>query len=420
MIENAPTFHPQPAGGPATRSLPRRYQLALAECSRTLLAAAPMADDRQALLNKALSFLVPAVGAARAYILEEYTGDGNEPLLRILAEACAPGVNPHIINPANQRASWSLLPSGARARLDEGRVISGPIAEIYAARPDLIALFHGQANPLLSVLLLPLFVEDKLWGFAGFDDVTQPRRWHEDEVMLLRTASEMFASTLHRWTLEDQLRRQAAREATLAERQRMAQNLHDVITQALYALTLMARSGREALHEADYTLLAESLAGIEENAGLAQREMRLLLYQLSPLEMQPGGLEAALRDRLRRVEARLGINTTLDIQPDLSLPRPTQETLYLIATEALNNSLQHARASRVEVSLAAQGGALRLEVRDNGRGFRTERMEPGMGLAQIARRARALNAELKIDTEPGGGTSIALLLPVQARSGTDA
>ena len=99
--------------------------------------------------------------------------------------------------------------------------------------------------------MLPLVVNGALWGMIGMDDVRQPRQWGEDEIVVLRTAAEMFSSTLHRWKLEDRLRAQAASDATQAERQRLAQDLHDVITQTLYGLTLMARTGREALREGD-------------------------------------------------------------------------------------------------------------------------------------------------------------------------
>ncbi len=301
-----------------------------------------------------------------------------------------------------------------------GQIMGGPTAEIFAANPNLVQTFHGQINPLLSLLMLPLIIDGAFWGMVGMDDVKHPRQWGEDEIVVLRTAAGIFASTLHRWELEDQLREQTVRDATQAERQRLAQNLHDVITQTLYGLTLMARTGREALREGDAELLAESLAGIEENALAAQRDMRILLCQLGPLDLPTrGGLEVALRDRLRRVERRLGLETELRIDPAITLADGVVESLYFVITEALNNSLQHAAATRVAVSLVREGERLLLEVQDNGRGFRGERVEPGMGLAQIARRARALNAEMLIDAAPGAGTRISLMLPVGAGGAVD-
>ena len=119
-----------------------------------------------------------------------------------------------------------------------------------------------------------------------------------------------------------------------------------------------------------------------------------------------------LKDRLRRVERRLGLETELRFDPAIPLEAGVVEPLYFVITEALNNSLQHAAATRVTVSLRRRSEGLLLEVRDNGRGFRSETIEPGMGLAQIARRARALNADLEIDSTLGTGTRIALLLPL--------
>lgn len=394
--------------------IPRRYQTALASCSQTLLRAAPLPDQRQELLNQALDFLVGVVGAGRAYILQEFVDSEEVLCVRLRAEACAPGVHSHLQVPANQRVPWSLLGFELRTRLIEGQTIGGPTVETFAYNPDLLKLFHNQVNPLLSVLLLPLAIDGVFWGFIGFDDVQEPRQWDGDQAALLGTAAEIFASTLHRWELEDRLREQAAREATLAERQRLAQDLHDVITQTLYGLTLMARTSREALLEGDIETLSESLEGIEENALVAQRDMRVLLYQLGPLALPTqDGLEMVLKDRLRRVERRLGLETELRIDPVVALDADMVESLYYVITEALNNSLQHAAATHVSVSLVRRDERLLVEVKDNGRGFRSDRLEPGMGLAQIAQRARLLGANLIIETAPGAGTRIALLLPAE-------
>ena len=402
------------------KSIPRRYQIALSRCSQTLLRAALTPAQRLDLLNEALAFLVAVAEAGRAYVIQEFEDEEGVLCLRLVAEACAPGVYAHLSAAINQHIPWSLLGRNIRDIVAGGQIMGGPTAEIFAANPNLVQTFHGQINPLLSLLMLPLIIDGAFWGMVGMDDVKHPRQWGEDEIVVLRTAAGIFASTLHRWELEDQLREQTARDATQAERQRLAQNLHDVITQTLYGLTLMARTGREALREGDAELLAESLAGIEENALAAQRDMRILLYQLGPLDLPTrGGLEVALRDRLRRVERRLGLETELRIDPAITLADGVVESLYFVITEALNNSLQHAAATRVAVSLVREGERLLLEVQDNGRGFRGERVEPGMGLAQIARRARALNAEMLIDAAPGAGTRISLMLPVGAGGAVD-
>ena len=392
--------------------IPRRYQTALASCSQTLLRAAPTPTQRQELLNQALDFLVDVVGAGRAYVVQEFVDSEEILCLRLLAEACAPGVYSHLEVPTNQRVPWSLLGLDLRGRLTGGQILSGPTEMAFAKNPDLVKIFHNQNSPLLSVLILPLAIDGVFWGFIGFDDVQEPRQWDDEQIALLGTAAEIFTSTLHRWELEDRLREQAAREATLTERQRLAQDLHDVITQTLYGLTLMARTSREALREGNMQTLSESLEGIEENALVAQRDMRVLLYQLGPLALPTqDGLGVVLKDRLRRVERRLGLETELRIDPAITLEADMVEALYYIITEALNNSLQHAAATHVAVSLVRRGDRLAIEVEDNGCGFRSDRVEPGMGLAQIAKRARLLNADLIIDTTPGSGTRIALLLP---------
>jgi len=394
--------------------IPRRYQTALSNCSQTLLRAANTAAQRQELLNQALAHLVDVVGVGRAYVVQEFVDNEGVLCLRLRAEACAPDVYSHLQVPSNQRVPWSLLGLQVRSWLMEGRPFGGPTEMAFAFNPDLIKLFQSQVSPLLSVLLLPLVMEGAFWGFIGFDDVQEPRQWDSDQVALLSTAAEILTSTLQRWELEDRLREQAARKATLAERQRLAQDLHDVITQTLYGLTLMARTSREALREGNMQTLSESLEGIEENALVAQRDMRMLLYQLSPLTLPTqDGLDTVLRDRLRRVERRLGLETELHIDSMIALEADRMEALYYVITEALNNSLQHSAATRVSVSLALRDDRLLVEVKDNGRGFRSDRVEPGMGLARIAQRARLLDADLIINSTPGAGTRVALLLPAE-------
>ncbi len=209
------------------------------------------------------------------------------------------------------------------------------------------------------------------------------------------------------------LRRQAEQGVIIEERQRLARDLHDAITQSLYGVTLFARSGVDALEEGNFEKAAETLQEVERNALSALKEMRLLLHQLQPLALEQGGLRQAVDSRLNQVERRLGIQATLAIADGLKLRPWAKESIYRIITEALNNSLKHADASEVNVTLRENQGLIRLEVHDNGRGFDPARPKTGMGIKNMHERATMLQGELTLISIPEGGTTVCLDLPCE-------
>jgi signal transduction histidine kinase len=145
--------------------------------------------------------------------------------------------------------------------------------------------------------------------------------------------------------------------------------------------------------------------------------MRLLLFELRPPQLDEGGLGAALRARLQAVEARAGLAIEVRLDDALCLPASVEQELYRIGVEALNNVLKHAQASRVAVTLAARGGRVRLEVRDDGAGFdpRKQNAAGGLGLAGMRERAARLGATLRVHSAPGAGTRVVVV----ARGGSE-
>ena len=211
---------------------------------------------------------------------------------------------------------------------------------------------------------------------------------------------------------ELQIAREEAEEtAILEERRRLARDLHDAITQSLYGLMLFARASRDAHEANDDPKLEENLEEIETNALQTLKEMRLLLHQLRPLSLEHGGLSKAVIRRFDQVERRLGITAVADVEDNIDLDRTTEESLYLIITEALNNSLKHAKARKVTVGLHQQNGNIRLVVEDNGLGFNPSKPTVGMGLKNIQERADLLDGELEFSSEKGKGTRIRLVIP---------
>ncbi len=173
------------------------------------------------------------------------------------------------------------------------------------------------------------------------------------------------------------------------------------VTQSLYSLSLFSRAGREAAEDGDTDRLRHSLTELERNTLHALREMRLLLYELRPADLEQEGLIRAVELRLNTVERRVGLK--LDVQLD-ELPgmSPSHEVeLYHIILEALNNIVKHAAAGRLTLQLTHANGQIHLRIVDDGQGFDPSQTNGGLGLRNIRERVARLDGQLSIASEPG-------------------
>jgi signal transduction histidine kinase len=195
------------------------------------------------------------------------------------------------------------------------------------------------------------------------------------------------------------------------ERNRLARELHDSVTQALYGVTLYSEAASGHLAQGHTDRVSEHLRELQDTAQEALAEMRLLVFELRPPILQEQGLVAALQARLQAVEGRAGLRTEFKTDLEERLPLDVEEGLYRIALEALNNALRHAGAQNIKVHLRQEGppgGAATLEVTDDGMGFdpATVHERGGLGLAAMDERAAALGGQLTVWSEPGSGTQI--------------
>ncbi len=207
-------------------------------------------------------------------------------------------------------------------------------------------------------------------------------------------------------------RAQAERAAAQDERRRLAQEIHDSVTQSIFSLIFSTQAARRAARAGTSQPLEETLEEVEEIARQALKDLRLLLYQLRSPVLQHEGLAEALRYRLEAVEARAGIKTTLIAPPHFDITPDAEEAAYRVALEALNNSLKHAHASEVTVELRCEGDELVLVVADDGVGFdgRTPGVETGLGLEGMQERAARLGGNLVIASDRGAGVTVTLRL----------
>jgi signal transduction histidine kinase len=236
---------------------------------------------------------------------------------------------------------------------------------------------------------------------------TGAHEFSADEQRLLIALAERAAVAIQ----NAELYARAQQAASLEERQRLARELHDSVSQALYGIALGARTARELLDRdppratepVDYVL---SLA----EAGLA--EMRALIFELRPESLEQEGLVEALRKQVAATQARFGIEveTVLCDEPDASID--VKEAVYRVGQEALHNVVKHAKATRASLLLSHDNGTIALEVRDDGAGFDPQGDFAGhLGLRSMRERATQVGGALTIMSAPGEGTRLSLSVP---------
>jgi two-component system NarL family sensor kinase len=194
-------------------------------------------------------------------------------------------------------------------------------------------------------------------------------------------------------------------EASDVERRRIARDLHDGVVQDLAAVSYSlsaAAEGAPAPFDAD---LREAAA--ETRQGI--RQLRTLLVEIYPPELHRAGLSAALADLLTASEAR-GIETTLEVDPEVELGREAEALLFRVAQEALRNVIKHAGATRVGVRVGRKNGRAQLFVEDDGRGFDPQHLDGNahFGLRMLADLVRDSGGELKIDSTQGTGSRVSV------------
>jgi PAS domain S-box-containing protein len=233
----------------------------------------------------------------------------------------------------------------------------------------------------------------------------------DGEVRMLSTVADQVGTVAESVRLR-QLARQAA---VLEERNRLARDLHDSVTQSLYSLTLLAEAGRMAAANGDPGDAAQQMERLAQVGQQALKEMRLMIHELRPPGLEEEGLAGALQKRLDAVEGRAGVEARLLVQGEAPLPLKAEEALYRIALEALNNALKHAGAKTVMVRLRTGNGheaaVAELEVVDDGRGFEPGKVRPGgLGLTTMRERAEKLGGQLEIRSGEGTGTTVRVTL----------
>lgn len=204
---------------------------------------------------------------------------------------------------------------------------------------------------------------------------------------------------------------EAQAQSAIEERQRLARDLHDSVTQTLYSLTLIAEATRRLAQGGKLDQVVAQTERLGELSQQSLKEMRLLLFELRLPVLEREGLAKALQNRLDAVEKRAGVDANLIIENVDRLPALIEEGLFYMAHEALNNSLKHAAATKTTVALRESDGIVELRIVDNGKGFDVQSTGEtgGMGLVNLKDRAQKLKAQLEITSTPEKGTSVKIV-----------
>jgi signal transduction histidine kinase len=210
--------------------------------------------------------------------------------------------------------------------------------------------------------------------------------------------------------------------AAIAERNRLARDLHDSVTQALFSASLVAEVLPQ-VWDRDPVAAQEGLEELRLLSRSALAEMRTMLLELRPATLVETRLNELLRQLTEATTSRSQLQVTFNIEPSPALPPDVHITFYRVAQEALNNAVKHADADQVTVSLQASPsvsgrnvgdwqGQVTLRISDDGQGFDPEGTEAEqLGLSIMRERAGGIGADLEIDSQAGRGTRITLVWP---------
>ncbi len=279
-----------------------------------------------------------------------------------------------------------------------------PLAQaLRAAMGDLLATTFQY---VCSWMAVPLILRDQVIGMLVLTS-SEEQVFTERHATLALAIANQTAIAIE----NARLYAQAQELAAVEERQKLARELHDSVSQALYGIALGLHTARIQL-DRDPLELPASLNYLLSLAEAALAEMRALIFELRPESLEREGLVAALSRQGAALQARHDITVQTDLCEEPALPLKVKQELYRIAQEAMHNTVKHAHARQVVLHLEQTAGGVTLEVRDDGAGFDPNASFPGhLGLQSMRERITNLGGTLQIESTPGAGTCICVCIP---------
>jgi nitrate/nitrite-specific signal transduction histidine kinase/PAS domain-containing protein len=304
---------------------------------------------------------------------------------------------------------FPLLSTKADEQILRGEpvVISGELPN----RPDpaadptlhpLVRRWRATTGPRYpAYLAVPLIVSGEVYGSLAFY-FSEPRSFGQDTVDLAVSLGEQAALAI----ANADLRRQAEQAAVASERNRLARELHDAVTQTLFSAGLIA-DVLPRIWERNPEVGREKLEELRELTRGALAEMRTLLLELRPATLTETSLDDLLQQLAAAVIGRSRLQVEVNVEGKAPVPPDTQVALYRIAQEALNNIVKHAGATSVTIGLRLAPDCVDLVVADDGRGFDPATVSASsLGLGIMRERAATIGADLQIESRVGEGTTV--------------
>ncbi len=265
---------------------------------------------------------------------------------------------------------------------------------------DAIECNWGETEDVTHHATIPLRSGSEKFGLLN---VAAPHKTHfsEEELALLESIAFQIGTTIQRIQLVEKERKYVV----VAERNRLARDLHDSVKQLLFSIMLTAKGTLNMTEDRD---LQEMLNYIGELSQEALQEMTLLIWQL-----RPEGLEKGLAEAVQNYGKLLGIHVEVRIDGMVSIGDEIEEVLWRISQEAIHNCKKHASCEKVYVHLKIENNQLHFYIEDNGIGFIQEQVrESALGLKSMKERIELMRGSFQITTEPKKGTKIEIQLPV--------
>lgn len=219
---------------------------------------------------------------------------------------------------------------------------------------------------------------------------------------------------------QSELATETREEIIESERKRIARELHDSVSQQLFASSMILSAiNEQAQIEDSNPQVAKQLKNVEKIVNESQSEMRALLLHLRPIKLNDKSLKEGIEQLLSELSTKVHMKIKYDIE-NISLPLSTEDNLFRIVQELLSNVLRHSKASELEVYFKKVGQRVQLRVIDDGVGFDLDKDHAGSyGLPNIRERITGLGGNVKIISFPGQGTSVDISIPVDLEEDSD-
>ena len=271
---------------------------------------------------------------------------------------------------------------------------------------------HLRRNGTKRFLAVPLLVGGQVKGFVGIRHINRAS-YRPEEIELTQALAHQVMLALQL----NEFAEQGQRAAVLEERNRMARDIHDTLAQGFTGVIVQLEAAEDAV-SCGYRKEAD--AHLHRAGELARRslsEARRSVHALRPQALQEQNFWGALKGTIKNTTAGTALHTTFEAKGKLpELPQPWQENLLHIGQEALTNTLKYAHARNFKTRLTYEAKKLRLELRDDGDGFKAKDRHDGVGLRGMRERVEQMGGELEITSSRGKGTKITVLLPCNGES----